>query len=131
MQVIIIMIEINIHTNWDERKQFLRLCSDEQIDQMRNLIWYKEKTNEECICLLKFRNHVGYEYGYRQGWWKDYDVDRPVLVLEGNNFQSMAHIMVHAGVFDSITNARKNGWNKPVTIGDIEIKKKNMRIRII
>lgn len=29
----------------------------------------------------------------------------------------MAHIMVEAGVFDSVSNARKNGWNIPIQKG--------------
>jgi len=30
---------------------------------------------------------------------------------------TMAHIMFHAGVFDSVSNARKNGWDKPIQPG--------------
>ena len=29
----------------------------------------------------------------------------------------MAHVMVEAGIFDSVSNARKNGWNKPIPKG--------------
>ena len=29
----------------------------------------------------------------------------------------MAHIMVEAGLFSSVSNARKNGWNKPIPKG--------------
>lgn len=29
----------------------------------------------------------------------------------------MAHIMVEAGIFKSVSQARKNGWNKPIPDG--------------
>jgi len=30
---------------------------------------------------------------------------------------SMSHILFHSGVFKSISQARKNGWNKPIPEG--------------
>jgi hypothetical protein len=44
---------------------------------------------------------------------------------------SMANVMVDLGIFPSLTQARKNGWNKPLVLGDHEIGKKKIRIRIV
>ena len=35
---------------------------------------------------------------------------------------TMAHLMVKAGAFNSVTLARKNGWNKPIPNGYSEAK---------
>lgn len=31
--------------------------------------------------------------------------------------ETMAHLMLRAGAFDSVGNARRNGWNKPIPPG--------------
>lgn len=36
--------------------------------------------------------------------------------------ETMAHLMVQAGAFSSVTQARKNGWDKPVPGGFTEHK---------
>lgn len=42
----------------------------------------------------------------------------------------MAHIMFHAGIFKSISQARKNGWDKPIPNGFNEfiVGKKKHRV---
>jgi len=54
------------------------------------------------------------------------------IIIE--NHWNMAHILYEAGIFPSISQARKNGWNKPIpngfnilTIGK-KAKKKNIFI---
>jgi len=44
----------------------------------------------------------------------------------------MAHLMVKAGIFNSVSDARKNGWNKLIPDGfsDLRIGKKKIRITI-
>jgi hypothetical protein len=42
----------------------------------------------------------------------------------------MAHIMVEAGLFNSVSNARKNGWNKPIPNGFWQKKVGKMKILI-
>ena len=41
--------------------------------------------------------------------------DDPAVVLKNN--WMLAHVMQFAGVFPSISAARKNGWNKPIPNG--------------
>lgn len=45
----------------------------------------------------------------------------------------MAHIMFKARIFSSVSEARKNGWNKPIPLGfsDIRAGKNKIRITIL
>lgn len=52
------------------------------------------------------------------------------LDREFNGNATMAHVMHRAGVFKSVSEARKNGWNKPLQFGDFVVTKKKIRIRI-
>ena len=44
----------------------------------------------------------------------------------------MAHLLKEAGIFPSVNEARKNGWNKPIPEGftDLFIGKRKIRITI-
>lgn len=44
----------------------------------------------------------------------------------------MAHLMVKAGIFNSVSDARRNGWDKPIPSGfsDLRVGKKKTRITI-
>lgn len=46
---------------------------------------------------------------------------------------TMAHIMLQAGIFRSVTEARKNGWDKPIEKGfqTIEFKKRGIVLHIM
>ena len=43
----------------------------------------------------------------------------------------MAHVMAKAGIFPSVSQARKNGWDKPLTIGEWTVTKKKIKISVI
>ncbi len=40
----------------------------------------------------------------------------------------MAHVMAKAGIFPSVGQARKNGWDKPLAVGEWTVTKKKIRI---
>lgn len=42
----------------------------------------------------------------------------------------MAHVMVKAGIFPSVGQARKNGWNKPLTEGEWILTKKKIKVSV-
>lgn len=46
---------------------------------------------------------------------------------------TMAHVICQAGIFKSVTEARKNGWDKPIEKGfqTIEFKKRGVKIHIM
>ena len=45
----------------------------------------------------------------------------------------MVHLMFQAGLFKSVSEARRNGWNKPIPSGfsDMRVGKKKIRITIL
>jgi hypothetical protein len=43
-------------------------------------------------------------------------------------FASMAHVMFKAGLFKSVSDAKRNGWNKPVEKGKFKVGKKHLTI---
>ena len=70
------------------------------------------------------------------------DADRDLFfgpITQADNFITihdswiMAHIMVAAGIFTSVSQARKNGWDKPIPKGftDIRVGKLKTRITIL
>lgn len=76
--------------------------------------------------------------GFLDGWW---DLDEhgnmaaPAQVFHISDFAEiknplLAHVMAKAGIFPSIGQARKNGWDKPLTTGEWTVTKKKIRIRI-
>lgn len=57
--------------------------------------------------------------------------DDSFIQIDGN--MNMAHIMVAAGIFPSMSQARNNGWNKPIPSGftDFRAGKAKTRITIL
>ena len=56
--------------------------------------------------------------------------ENPLTLIEDH--WTMAHIMHSAGVFSSVSQARKNGWNKPILKGfsKFEVGKKKTLVSI-
>lgn len=43
----------------------------------------------------------------------------------------LAHVMHRAGLFESVGEARKNGWNKPIAVGLYLVGKDKRRVRVV
>ena len=56
------------------------------------------------------------------------ETDGPIIKFPDNWI--MAHIMHSAGIFKSVTEARKNGWNKPIPPGFIHLTVTKKKIDI-
>ena len=58
--------------------------------------------------------------------------DGPVIEFD-DSFTIMAHILHKSGIFRSVTEARKNGWDKPIEPGytHLQIGKKKLNIYIL
>jgi hypothetical protein len=54
--------------------------------------------------------------------------DDTFIRIEGN--MNMAHVMVAAGIFPSMSQARNNGWNKPIPKGFIDFRAGKSKTRI-
>ncbi len=76
--------------------------------------------------------------GFLEGWWdldEDGNMAAPAQVFHISDFAEvknplMAHVMAKADIFKSVSQARKNGWDKPLTIGEWTVTKKKIRIRV-
>ncbi len=44
---------------------------------------------------------------------------------------TMANVMVKLGVFPSVTQARKNGWDKPIELGEQLLTKRRISVNIV
>lgn len=51
--------------------------------------------------------------------------------LASENKTLMAHIVFELNLFPSIGQARKNGWDKPIEVGDYVATKKKIRFKVI
>lgn len=57
----------------------------------------------------------------RTGFWKT------ISILESHQ-NTMAHVVAGFDLFESVNQARKNGWNKPILPGEYAFKKKGRRV---
>lgn len=108
--------------------------------QERGRIWREEHPEEHAAFLadIRERNREGVIEGFLNGWW-DLDENGEMaalpLTFKMGDFSEiknplMAHVMAKAGIFPSANQARKNGWDKPLTEGDWTVTKKKIRIRV-
>lgn len=51
--------------------------------------------------------------------------------LESQGKTLMAHIMAELKIFPSVGQARKNGWDKPLQLGEFTVTKKKIRFRVV
>lgn len=76
---------------------------------------------------LRRRNLFGFEHGRRMGFWKGWTNSGPwqpkKVVASEFEGKSMAHVMTELGLFASVSQARKNGWDKPVATGMFKVGK--------
>lgn len=50
--------------------------------------------------------------------------------LEAERKTTMAHVLALIGVFKSVNDAKRNGWDKPLELGEFCVTKKKIRFRI-
>jgi len=80
---------------------------------------------------------IDMELGVRMGWWEDWDRNGPVdatqtfRMSQFGDEPQLAHILVELKIFPSLTQARKNGFDKPLTLGDHVFTKRKIRARVI
>lgn len=58
-------------------------------------------------------------------------IDANVREFELSAFKEgslMAHVMAEAGIFPSVSQARKNGWDKPIKCGSWVVGKKKIKV---
>lgn len=97
------------------------------------------ETDEEFWARMRKFVDDGLHRGVEMGWWDGVDEKRrepipfPIIIKISDLPQNatMAHAMAKAGVFKSVSEARKNGWNRPVEKGEwFRLTKRRLRVRI-
>lgn len=65
------------------------------------------------------------ECGKRYGWWDEYDDVGPIRLwyVDVQKFPTWAHLLAANGFFPSISQARKAGHDKPLTVGEFRLFK--------
>lgn len=100
--------------------------------------WQKEHPEEFARWFKEIieQNRKGHQDGADRGWW-DLDANgKPISpakrfkISEFPKNAVMAHVMAKAGIFPSIGQARKNGHNIPIKIGEFVVTKRKIRIVI-
>lgn len=123
--------------------------------------WEEHPEEKELLLQqTKAKNDEGMQIGITGGWWESLD-DRghPVpwadlfiikhreikrmVWKSSKNFawetidtldvheNTMAHIVHRISWFDSVGEARKNGWNRPIEVGEFKFKKQNKRLIVL
>lgn len=85
---------------------------------------------------IRRRNQEGVIEGFLSGWWEideDGNMSAPPKVFHLSDFAevknpTMAHVMAKAGIFPSVSQARKNGWDRPIETGEFTVTKKKIKI---
>lgn len=87
--------------------------------------------------------HVHAMYiGKWAGWWELswdmfehecdlYPIKLTVVSIKDVEYTSFAHLLAELELFKSSSEAKKNGWNKPLEKGDFFFKKKTYLLRIV
>lgn len=128
---------IVLRSSYDEACQVLPPATQEKFVAL-NRCRLEEAENVAWQCEEGKRG--GIDYNFIQSSRLDEDkelffgpVTEQDLFLPVTDDMSMAHIMAQAEVFPSVSQARKNGWNKPVPAGftDIRVGKNKVRITIL
>lgn len=101
--------------------------------------WAKNpELKEEFLKDIRKRCQEGVIEGALGGWWEldeNGEMAAPPFVFKLSDFAEvknplMAHVMAKAEIFKSVGQARKNGWDKPLTEGEWTVTKKKIRIRV-
>lgn len=100
--------------------------------------WKKENPKEHAAFTvnIKQRNRDDVIEGWLDGWWDlddDFNPIQNAQIFHLTDFKDinnplMAHVMARAGIFPSVGQARKNGWDSPLVIGEWIVTKQKKKI---
>jgi hypothetical protein len=51
--------------------------------------------------------------------------------FEAENKKLMAHVLVEVGIFKSVGEAKRNGWDKPIETGEFCLTKRKVRFKVV
>lgn len=89
-------------------------------------------SDEEFLLRVKKNNEIGMQMGIKLGWWESVDAKgNPVpfpKIAKFDDFKdipnvTLGHVMHSCGLFPSISEAKRNNWNKPLVRGKFTVGK--------
>jgi hypothetical protein len=123
-------IEIIEDFDWSHKpsKETLRQWSTTSLKYYGRQSIDMSLAQNEWLQRLKIQNWLLNELGVRWGWWDDYTDDGIQIKyqnIKASDYldKTMAHIMSDLKIFPSISQAKKNGWDRPVSIGIYKVGK--------
>lgn len=123
----------DIFLNFNEMKSVIQRLSDNQVRTLSRIHFHNENDERSKKQLEIIERIATFEFGVRQNWWEDFDEKGPIPFpkkFKLSNFPNdatTANLVVALGIFPSITQARKNNVNGPLTIGLHSFKKGKIR----
>lgn len=127
----------------DVTEELIRSVNSPEFFRLRDSVieWGNTNTapmsDETFLEWIKLKNILGLQLGVHEKWWENWDNNGPIpfpKVFKRDKWGpegTMAHVAVELGIFPSLTQARKNGFDKPLTLGEHEFKKKRLRFVIV
>lgn len=102
--------------------------------------WAEHPEEKEAfLAEIRQRHQETIELGVKLGWWEGAGVNgdpiAPAIVVKISELEEheklMAHVVARLGFFKSVSEARKNGWDKPIETGEFWFRKKTVCLRIV
>lgn len=103
--------------------------------------WVLHPEEKEAFLERHRARHLAFmEAGVVAGWWSGFNpntldpLPKPTVIRTSDlepHETLMAHIMVRLGIFKTVSDARRNGWDKPIEPCDIWLKKKTINLQIV
>lgn len=107
------------------------------IPEPEDIKFDKNMSEEDFLTYVKLKNDIGLQLGVKLGWWESVDSKGPVpfaKIFSLTEFPSqsmLAHVMVKAKLFETVSDARRNGWGKPIQTGEWIVGKLRYRVKVV
>ncbi len=127
----------------DIRRLVAWICNQSKTTSFPDFDKFKELIKSDNRSLFYECQHVHAMYiGKWAGWWELswdvfehecdlYPINLKVVSLKTLEYTTFAPLLAELELFKSASEAKKNGWNKPLEKGDFFFKKKTYILRII
>lgn len=128
-------VEIDVE-NFEDAKRILHSLSFYQLDILRDIRHIPEVIDGQHW-LFPLLSWADFEFGIRRKWWADFDENEPISFPKQFKLEDFpegattANLAAKLEVFTSITQARKNNVNAPLTKGLHSFKKGKVRAIIV
>lgn len=115
------------------------LANQARVQAVRDRWATHPEEQQAFIEMIRARHQETIELGVKLGWWEraglNGDPIAPAIEVRIQDLEPhetlMAHIVAKHGFFKSVSDARKNGWDKPVETGEFWFRKKTVCLRVV